>query len=98
MSSPHDLASDDLSPDDLTGVSFEVALARLEAIVHQLEAGDASLEQSIDIYTEGQRLKSHCEAKLAGASARIERIQLGADGKPTGTVPFEPATRAASGS
>jgi len=84
------------SPEDLVDVSFEVALARLEAIVHQLEAGDASLEQSIDIYTEGQRLKAHCEAKLAGASARIERIQLGTDGKPTGTVPFEPASSRAA--
>jgi len=95
VSSPANLTPEDLNPDDLTNVSFEVALARLEAIVHQLEAGDASLEQSIDIYTEGQRLKAHCEAKLAGASARIERIQLGADGKPTGTVPFEPINRAA---
>jgi len=78
-----------ITPEDLTKLSFEAALARLEAIVHRLEAGDASLEESIDIYTEGQLLKSHCEAKLAGASARIERIQLAADGQPTGTVAFD---------
>lgn len=76
-------------PEDYAQLSFEAALARLETIVHRLEAGDASLEESIDIYTEGQRLKAHCEAKLAGASARIERIQLSADGQPSGTAPFD---------
>jgi exodeoxyribonuclease VII small subunit len=67
-------------PDDLAALSFEAALARLEKIVHTLEAGDASLEDSIALYTEGQALKAHCETKLAGATARIEAIQIGADG------------------
>ena len=85
------------TPEDYTQLSFEAALARLETIVHRLEAGDASLEESIDIYTEGQRLKAHCEAKLAGASARIERIQLGAGGQPTGTTPFDAVPGPAGG-
>ncbi|HPU15148.1 MAG TPA: exodeoxyribonuclease VII small subunit [Polymorphobacter sp.] len=76
-------------PDPLANLSFEAALARLEAIVHKLEAGDASLEESIAIYTEGQALKTHCEAKLAGATARIEAIQLGADGAAVATKPFD---------
>lgn len=75
--------------DDLAALSFETALKRLEDIVRQLEAGEASLEDSIDLYTEGERLKAHCEAKLKGASARIEAIRLGSDGKPTGTAPFD---------
>ncbi|MGI4878102.1 MAG: exodeoxyribonuclease VII small subunit [Janthinobacterium lividum] len=79
----------DTVPDDLTVLSFEAALARLEKIVHRLEAGDAALEESIDLYTEGQRLKAHCEAKLAGATARIEAIQVGADGRAAGLVPFD---------
>ncbi|MGL4542096.1 MAG: exodeoxyribonuclease VII small subunit [Polymorphobacter sp.] len=77
------------APDPLADLSFEAALARLETIVHKLEAGDASLEESIAIYTEGQALKTICEAKLAGATARIEAIQLGTDGVPTGTAPFD---------
>jgi len=72
-------------------VSFEVALARLEKIVHQLEAGDATLEESIDLYSEGQRLKAQCEAKLAGATARIEAIVVGAGGNAVGTTPFDAA-------
>ena len=78
-----------MQPEDFTELSFEAALARLEKIVHRLEAGDAALEESIDLYTEGQRLKAHCEAKLAGATARIEAIQVGANGQAVGTAPFD---------
>ena len=74
---------------DFGELSFEVALARLEKIVQRLEAGEATLEESIDLYTEGQRLKQHCEAKLAGATARIEAIQVGADGRAAGLAPFD---------
>jgi len=76
-------------PEDFTSLSFEAALARLEKIVHRLEAGEATLEESIDLYTEGQKLKAHCEAKLAGATARIEAIQIGAEGQAVGLVPFD---------
>lgn len=76
---------------EIEGLSFEEALARLETIVKRLENGDASLEDSIALYTEGDRLKKHCEAKLASAQARIERIQLGPDGQPSGLAPFDAA-------
>ena len=76
---------------ELADLSFEDALKRLETIVHSLEAGDTPLEASIDLYTEGQKLKAHCEAKLAGATARIEQIQLGADGRANGLKPLDPA-------
>jgi exodeoxyribonuclease VII small subunit len=82
-------------PDDIVGgrevatLSFEEALAQLERIVHLLETGEASLEESIDLYTQGTQLKQHCEAKLASAQARIERIQLDAGGEPAGLVPFD---------
>ena len=72
-------------------LSYEDALARLEKIVQQLEAGDAALEASIDLYTEGQRLKGICETKLAGATARIEAIQQNADGQAVGVRDFDAA-------
>ena len=70
-------------------LSFEAALARLETIVRQLESGDAPLEESISLYEEGERLKRQCEARLAAATARIEKIQVGADGRAAGTVAFD---------
>ena len=70
-------------------LSFEAALARLEEIVRILERGEAPLDQSIELYQEGDRLKRHCEARLKSAQARIEQIALGSDGKPSGVTPFD---------
>lgn len=75
--------------DDIKAMSFEAALAQLEEIVARLEAGKVDLEESIKIYERGEALKAHCAAKLAEAEARIEKITLGADGKPTGTAPLD---------
>ena len=74
----------------IEGLTFEQALARLESIVKKLEAGEASLEDSIGLYEEGTRLKRQCETKLAQAQARIEKIQVGADGQAGGVTPFDP--------
>jgi exodeoxyribonuclease VII small subunit len=74
---------------ELATLSFEAALKRLETIVHQLESGEASLEDSIGLYTEGQSLKAHCEAKLADATARIDAIQQNDAGEATGTRRFD---------
>ncbi|HMG47783.1 MAG TPA: exodeoxyribonuclease VII small subunit [Allosphingosinicella sp.] len=73
---------------DFAELSFEAALKRLEEIVHKLESGEASLDEAIALYGEGDRLKQQCEARLAAAQARIEKIQFGRDGSPAGTAPF----------
>ena len=75
--------------DAIADLSFEAALKRLEEIVRRLESGEASLDESIELYSEGDRLKQQCEARLQAAQARIEKIQLGRDGQPEGTVPFD---------
>ena len=72
-----------------TELSFEAALARLEEIVRLLERGEAPLDQSIELYQEGDRLRRHCEARLKAAQARIEQIAFGSDGSPRGTAPFD---------
>lgn len=76
-------------PEEITQLSFEAALKRLEEIVRKLESGEASLDQSIELYGEGDRLKQQCEARLQAAQARIEKIQFGRDGSPSGTAPFD---------
>ncbi len=77
------------TPDDISTLSFEAALKRLEEIVRKLESGEAPLDESIELYAEGDRLKQQCEARLQAAQARIERIQFGRDGSPSGTAPFD---------
>ena len=76
-------------PDTIAELSFEAALKRLEEIVRKLESGEASLDESIELYGEGDRLKQQCEARLQAAQARIEKIQFARDGSPSGTVPFD---------
>jgi len=82
-----------MEPPALAALSFEDALKRLESIVQRLESGEASLEDSITLYTEGQSLKAHCEAKLQAATTRIEAIQQNDAGDAIGVKPFESATR-----
>jgi exodeoxyribonuclease VII small subunit len=65
---------------DIDGLSFEQALAELERIVGQLESGQAPLEQSIELYERGARLKAHCEKRLEAARLRVEKIVVGAGG------------------
>jgi len=76
-------------PDTIAELSFEDALKRLETIVHRLESGEATLDESIRLYADGDRLRGQCEARLAAAQARIEKITLGSDGKPAGLQPFD---------
>lgn len=78
------------SADDIAELSFEDALEQLEAIVRRLEQGEASLDDSIELYARGDRLRAQCEARLKAAQARIEKIQLDSDGKPAGTEPLDP--------
>lgn len=75
--------------DDVSQLSFEAALQRLEEIVRTLEKGEAPLDQSIGLYQEGERLKRHCEARLKDAQARIDQIALGSDDEPAGLKPFD---------
>lgn len=74
---------------DLTGMSFEEAMKKLESVVRDLESGNVELEKSIALYEEGARLKAHCEKKLKEAEEKVAKITLGPDGAPTGTVPAE---------
>lgn len=70
-------------------MSFEGAMAELEAVVTKLDRGEVPLDQSIALYERGAELKAHCEAKLKDAEAKVEQLVLGADGKPTGTTPAD---------
>jgi exodeoxyribonuclease VII small subunit len=69
-------------------LSFEAALAELEDIVSRLEQGEVDLEDSIALYERGTALKAHCEKKLKGAEARLEKIVLGPEGA-KGIEPME---------
>ena len=65
---------------DITALSFEDALAELEAIVRGLEEGKGNLEDAIGAYERGAALKRHCERKLNEAKAKVDKISIGPDG------------------
>ena len=74
---------------DIAELTFEDALAQLEALVRKLESGDVPLDRSIDLYERGERLRRHCQERLDGAQARIEAIVADGEGRATGTRPFD---------
>lgn len=74
--------------DDIAKMSFEEAMAALEAVVGQLERGEVALEQSLFLYDRGAALKAHCAAKLKEAEEKVELIRA-SEGRAVGTTPVE---------
>ena len=60
---------------DPQGLSYEQARDALARIVEQLEAGGATLEQSLALWEYGEALVARCQQWLDDAQARIERAQ-----------------------
>ena len=56
-------------------LTFEQALERLEAIVTQLETGDAPLDSALKLYEEGVRLSRFCSKQLKEAERRVEILE-----------------------
>ena len=70
-------------------LSFEAAMERLEQIVARLEEGDAPLEESLALFTEGTELARRCGTALDQAEQQVKKLFPGADGAPA-EEPFEP--------
>lgn len=51
---------------------FEKAFERLEAILEKLSKGDASLDESLKLYEEADKLILQCGKKLSDAEKRVE--------------------------
>lgn len=62
--------------------SFEANMQRLEQIVRTLERGDAPLEDSMKLFTEGTELVRSCGKLLDEAQMQVKKIMVGADGTP----------------
>lgn len=59
---------------------FEQALADLEALVERLEQGDLPLEASLAEFQRGVDLSRRCQAALAAAEQRVEKLLQRPDG------------------
>ncbi len=65
----------------MAAVKFEQAMARLEAIVSELEKGDLPLDESLKIFEEGIRLSKTCLKMLDEAERKVEILVQEKDGK-----------------
>ena len=72
-------------PENGAAESFDQRLARLEAIVLELENETIPLETAIERYQEGVSHLKSCRAILDGYQNRVEQLSADAEG---GTTPY----------
>ncbi|WP_035108147.1 exodeoxyribonuclease VII small subunit [Desulfovirgula thermocuniculi] len=63
-------------------MTFEEALARLEAVVRELEEGQLSLERSLALFGEGIALARFCHQELEKVEERISILTANERGEP----------------
>lgn len=63
--------------------SFEASIVRLEEIVRKLESGEASLDESIELYSEGVKLVGECNKRLDETERKIKLLTVGENGEMT---------------
>ena len=69
-------------------LNFEQSMERLEAIVKQLEKGEAPLSESLALFEEGTALISVCGKMLDEAEQKVVMLKKGENGEPV-EIPFE---------
>jgi len=62
-------------------VKFDEAIAQLEAIIAQIESGQAGLEESLEQYEKGMKLITHCRSVLDAAEKKIAELTVNAQGE-----------------
>ncbi|WP_285725855.1 exodeoxyribonuclease VII small subunit [Psychromicrobium xiongbiense] len=61
-----------MSDKDLATLSYEQAREELVAVVSRLEAGGASLEESLALWERGEALAARCAEWLDGVQHRLD--------------------------
>jgi len=59
---------------DIDNLSYEQAHEQLEIVIAQLESGELTLEASVKLYEEGQKLSAHCQKLLEEAELKIKQV------------------------
>jgi exodeoxyribonuclease VII small subunit len=73
----------------MTGMSFEKALADLEATVEKLEKGGLSLNESLVLFEKGVKLAKFLREELGKAEKKVE-ILLKEEKDEKGDIPAKP--------
>lgn len=64
-----------------TEFNFERSFSRLEEILERMNSGNVSLDESLKLYEEADRLISGCSKKLKSAETKIEMLIKKRDGE-----------------
>ncbi|RPA60143.1 exodeoxyribonuclease VII small subunit [Aerococcus agrisoli] len=64
---------------DTSKLTFEEALAQLEAIVNQLQSGDIKLEASMQAFQDGMELSKFCSQTLENAEETMTKLMTESD-------------------
>jgi exodeoxyribonuclease VII small subunit len=59
-------------PTDVAALTFEQALAELDALVRSMESGELPLDDAIAAYKRGAELARYCQGKLAAAEQQLK--------------------------
>lgn len=56
--------------------SYEAAAARVEEIIRRLDSGQASLDETLALVSEGKTLIELCATQLAAVGGKLEELRL----------------------
>jgi exodeoxyribonuclease VII small subunit len=59
-----------------TPMSYEAAAARVEEIIRRLDSGEASLNETLALVSEGKTLIELCAAELTAVGDALEELRL----------------------
>ncbi|HUZ69663.1 MAG TPA: exodeoxyribonuclease VII small subunit [Candidatus Saccharimonadales bacterium] len=66
--------------DDISTLTYEAALAELDALIAKLEGGSIALEEAIGAYERGAVLAQHCAALLERTEQRVNQLVVSVGG------------------
>ena len=75
-----------MSDKPIEEMTFEQAMAELEAVVDQLDRGEVTLDESIKLYERGALLKKRGRQKIKKDEEKVAAITLAEDGNQNGTA------------
>jgi exodeoxyribonuclease VII small subunit len=57
-------------------LTYEAAAARVEEIIRRLDSGEASLNETLELVSEGKALIEMCAGQLAAVSDALQELRL----------------------
>jgi exodeoxyribonuclease VII small subunit len=57
-------------------LTYEAAAARVEEIIRRLDSGEASLNETLELVSEGKRLIELCAGQLTAVGNALEELRL----------------------